>query len=156
MSRLKVQPNLVGAHRVFEAAREAGVRRMVFASSCHTILSYPAEHVVDTTDPVRPANLYGVTKVFGELLGRYHYDRHGMEFVGVRIGTFDTDVQNPFLRSIWLSTAPQKFLTQCAADAGPDRGASEEHIRRRSVTSEQRRAGPAAANNGSGTSAARY
>jgi len=35
-----------------------------------------------------------------------------------------------------LSTAPQKFLTQCAADAGPDRGASEEHIRRRSVTSE--------------------
>ena len=41
-----------------------------------------------------------------------------------------------------LSTAPQKYLTQCAADAGPDRGASEEHIRRRSVTSEQRRAGP--------------
>jgi len=54
------------------------------------------------------------------------------------------------------STAPQKFLTQCAADAGPDRGASEEHIRRRSVTSEQRRAGHAGANNGSGTSAARY
>ena len=55
-----------------------------------------------------------------------------------------------------LSTAPQKFLTPCAADADPDRGASEEPIRRRSVTSEQRRAGPAGANNGSGTSAARY
>jgi len=42
-----------------------------------------------------------------------------------------------------LSTAPQKFLTPCAADAGPDRGASEEPIRRRSVASEQRRTGPA-------------
>jgi len=65
-----------------------------------------------------------------------------------------TRVRSPL--NVALSTALQKFLTQCAADAGPDRGASEEHIRRRSVTSEQRRAGPAAANNGSGTSAARY
>jgi len=45
----------------------------------------------------------------------------------------------------YTSTAPQKFLTHGAADAGPDRGASEEPIRRRSVTSEQRRAGPAGA-----------
>jgi len=44
-----------------------------------------------------------------------------------------------------LSTAPQKSLTPCAADAGPDRGASEEPIRRRSVTSGQGRAGPAGA-----------
>lgn len=88
--------NIVGAYNVFEAARRAGVRRVVFASSNHAVGMYqhddgrfadpaqPAEVPVDA--PVRPDSLYGASKVWGEGLGRLHAERDGLEVVCLRIG----------------------------------------------------------------------
>jgi uronate dehydrogenase len=104
-----VPNNVVGLYNAFEAARAAGVRRIVFASTVQTVGFYPPEHgTIEITDPPRPVTMYGATKVFGETLGRFYHDKHGIEFVGVRIGAFqpyDSAAlrDHEGLRDIWLS-----------------------------------------------------
>ena len=102
--------NIVGTYNVFEAARQAGVRRVVFASSGSTMLGYEKEYpygelargeyekvpdkwtLITHLWPVRPDSIYGVSKVFGEVLGRYYSDYHGLSVVCLRIGAvLDTD-----------------------------------------------------------------
>ena len=90
------EPNVIGAFNVCEAARRAGVRRLVFASSNHAMGRYmhdderfadphrPIE--VRADDPVRPDGLYGASKAWGEALGRLYAEVHGMEVVCLRIG----------------------------------------------------------------------
>lgn len=110
-------PNIVGVHTLFAAAAKAGVRRLVYASSCHAVLGYPTSPPVQDHDPVRPPDLYGVTKVFGEALGRYYHDQHGLEFVGLRIGSAmyanpsPRAYANPMTRLLWIS--PRDLVQLC-------------------------------------------
>lgn len=94
--------NLVGTYNVYEAAHRAGVERVVFASSNHTIGIYELANkpelyalddprVWDHTAEVRPDSLYGVSKVYGEALGRYYVDRFGLRVFCLRIGTVTGD-----------------------------------------------------------------
>jgi nucleoside-diphosphate-sugar epimerase len=80
--------NLAGGYNAFEAARQAGVPKVLFASTGQTILNYPKGHRVTTDMPVRPSTVYGCTKVFGEALGRYYSDNHGMQVICIRICWF--------------------------------------------------------------------
>ncbi|MFZ9234277.1 MAG: NAD-dependent epimerase/dehydratase family protein, partial [Hylemonella sp.] len=67
----KVLPlNIEGCYNVFEAARSAGVRRVVFASSNHAVGFHRRETFIDTNVAPRPDGRYGVSKVFGEAVGR--------------------------------------------------------------------------------------
>lgn len=98
-------PNLIGAYNVYEAARRAGVRRVVFASTNHVVGMYlwdderfadPAHPTQVGTDlPVRPDSLYGASKAWGEALGRYYAERHGLEVVCLRIGWVTDDGRPP-------------------------------------------------------------
>ncbi len=92
-----LESNLIGTYNVFEAARRAGVPRVVFASSNHAIGTYELEgapalyeldddRVYDHTVEIRPDSLYGVSKVYGEALGRHYVDQHGLSVVCLRIG----------------------------------------------------------------------
>lgn len=54
---------------VLEAARDAGVQRLVFSSSAAVYGDVPAGPVVEER-PLEPANPYGRTKMLGELLAR--------------------------------------------------------------------------------------
>jgi nucleoside-diphosphate-sugar epimerase len=112
-------------YNTYQAAREAGVRRIVFASTCQTMLAYPRDATVDVDDPPRPSSMYGATKVFGETLGRCYHDEHGMEFVGVRIGWFQA-YDSEHLRkngpgSLWLSPRDCVSLLRAAIET-PDVG----------------------------------
>ena len=80
--------NFTGTFNVFDAARRAGVRRVVFASSNHATGFYPAGERLTGVEPVRPDGLYGVSKVFGEALARMYCDRFGLEAICLRIGAF--------------------------------------------------------------------
>jgi len=80
--------NIVGCYNVFEAARRAGVKRVIFASSNHAIGFHRRERFIDNTVQPRPDTRYGVSKVFGEALGRLYADKHGMSVACLRIGTF--------------------------------------------------------------------
>lgn len=112
------EANIEGTFQVFEAARRAGVRRVVYASSNHAVGFTPrqpspagsrkspdggpaADLAADT--PARPDTLYGVSKVFGEALGRYYCDRYGMQVACLRIGTFDDTPPDARAMATWLS-----------------------------------------------------
>ena len=85
----KVLPaNIEGCYNVFEAARRTGVKRVIFASSNHAIGFHRRERFIDNTVVPRPDTRYGVSKVFGEAVGRLFADKHGLSVACLRIGTF--------------------------------------------------------------------
>lgn len=80
--------NIVGTYNAMVAAKAAGCRRLVYASSIHAVSGYPPEMQVKTGEPVNPGDLYGVTKCFGEALGRYLAEQEGLSVVAIRIGAY--------------------------------------------------------------------
>jgi len=90
--------NIDGTQTVFEAAVDAGVEKVAFASSNHAVSAYETDertpemyrtdddYLLDGTELPRPGNLYGVSKAAGETLGRYYHDAEGLSVVCVRIG----------------------------------------------------------------------
>jgi uronate dehydrogenase len=98
------EANIEGTVQVFEAARRHGVQRVITASSNHAVGYTPvgaAELPADLA--ARPDTLYGVSKVFGEALGRYYVDRYGMQVACLRIGTFAPSPPDVRALSTWLS-----------------------------------------------------
>jgi uronate dehydrogenase len=95
--------NITGTYNVFEAGRLAGVKRIIFASTHHVVGYNKLGEAMDTEAPVLPDSLYGVSKVFGEALGRYYWERFGIEHASLRIGI---GVPEPYDRrslGLWLS-----------------------------------------------------
>src|SRR5262245_26139420 len=66
--------NLTVGYNAFEAARQAGVRQFIFASTGQTVLNYPKGYWVTPETPVRPSTVYACTKIFGEALARHYSD----------------------------------------------------------------------------------
>ena len=83
--------NIIGTYNLFEAARQSGVRRVVFASRAGLLAPYP-EEITRTIDmPPRPESYYSISKVFGENLGYMYASQFGLECVSVRIGNVRAD-----------------------------------------------------------------
>lgn len=95
--------NIEGTFQLFEAARRNGVQRVVYASSNHAAGFTPIARDLPATTPARPDTLYGVSKVFGEALGRYYTDRYGLRVACLRIGTFAPRPPDQRALSTWLS-----------------------------------------------------
>ena len=98
-----LQANIIGCYNLFEAARQAGVRRVIFASSNHAIGFYPRKRKIGTDVTVRPDSRYGVSKVFGEGLGALYSDKHGMIVTCLRIGNVGPVPLDLRRLSIWVS-----------------------------------------------------
>lgn len=85
----KVLPlNIEGCYNTFEAARRQDVKRVIFASSNHAVGFHRRERFIDNTVVPRPDSRYGVSKVFGEAIGRLYADKYGLSVACLRIGTF--------------------------------------------------------------------
>jgi len=80
-----VSINVYGTHHVLETARKLGIGKVVFCSSA-AVYGKPQRLPVVETLPLRPLNLYGVTKLAGEKLMDVFHDNHGMETVSLRFG----------------------------------------------------------------------
>jgi NAD(P)-dependent dehydrogenase (short-subunit alcohol dehydrogenase family) len=80
--------NIIGTYNIMVAAKSAGCRRVIYASSIHAVSGYPADMQVKTSEPVNPGDLYGVSKCFGEALGRYMAEQEGVSVIALRIGAF--------------------------------------------------------------------
>jgi len=106
--------NIVGVHYLYEAALKAGVKRMVFASSNHAIGFHPTTEQLDADSPTRPDGFYGVSKVFGEQLSRYYYDRFGMETVCIRIGSAFPEPKTRRMMSTFLHYDDLEELLRCS------------------------------------------
>jgi nucleoside-diphosphate-sugar epimerase len=91
-----LRSNLEGINNVYEAAIDAGVDSLVFASSNHAlgmveVRNAPAVYhdqgiVAGHDEPHRPDSRYGLSKSYGEDLGRLAAEAHGIRFYGLRIG----------------------------------------------------------------------
>lgn len=135
--------NIVGTRNVFEAARLAGVRRIVFASSHHAatyqvLKQEPHKAVFDgritelrqplqrlTTEVSRPTSYYGVSKTFGESLGSYFHDHYNLSVICLRIGWVMTPDDPTFSApslSLWLSHRDAIQLIQKSIEASPSVG----------------------------------
>lgn len=130
--------NVTGTYNVYEAARRAKVRRVVFASSGATISGIESDPpyqdlvagrheglsawpMVTHLSPVRPAALYGVSKVWGEVLGRQYADAHGLSVICVRIGRVHAQDRPLSARefSVWCSQRDIVRLLESCLDAPP-------------------------------------
>ncbi|HEV8634192.1 MAG TPA: NAD(P)-dependent oxidoreductase [Chloroflexota bacterium] len=97
--------NIVGTYNVYEAARAAGCKKIVFASTNHVMGMYDRDRQwpIYAGQPVRPDSLYGVSKAFGETLGRYYSDQHGLSVICLRIGWFLPEPRDEIGMWMWLS-----------------------------------------------------
>jgi uronate dehydrogenase len=109
--------NIVGAYHAFEAARRTRVRRFVFASSNHVIGFHRRDRDLDETAPVRPDSRYGASKAFGEALARLYADKHGLEVVCLRIGSFRPRPTDVRMLMTWLSPRDLGALAIAALEA---------------------------------------
>lgn len=96
--------NINGTYNVFEAAREAGVDRVVFASTGAVTSGYAADepyrsilageyekvpscwHRLRHDDPIRPNGMYAASKAAGEAIGRSYFESHGLAVICLRLG----------------------------------------------------------------------
>jgi uronate dehydrogenase len=96
-------PNICGVFHIYEAARRHGVKRVIFASSNHTIGFYRQDEVIDAAVVRRPDSYYGLSKSYGEDMASFYFDRYGIETVSIRIGSSFPEAQNRRMLSSWLS-----------------------------------------------------
>ena len=103
--------NIEGTYNVFEAAKDAGVKRFVFGSSGATQMGYErAEPVLSMVEaryddipdppgrvyhdsPGRPDSMYGVAKLAGEAMGRYYSEAHNMSVICIKLGRVTAENQ---------------------------------------------------------------
>ncbi len=130
--------NMRATVNALEAARRAGARRVVFASSNHVTGMYerdePYASIVagryEGLDPTaiplispghgaRPDGPYAVGKAFGESAGRYYAEQHGLSVVCLRIGTVNAVgcPRNAREFATLLTHRDLGQLVQCSLDA---------------------------------------
>ncbi|MEU3860146.1 NAD(P)-dependent oxidoreductase [Streptomyces sp. NPDC028722] len=116
-----LRSNIEGTYNLYEAARQEGVRRIVFASSNHAVGFTPApragEPLIPVATPRRPDTFYGLSKCFGEDLAQLYWDKHGLETVSVRIGSCFPEPTSVRMLSVWMSPADGARLFHAALTA---------------------------------------
>lgn len=86
--------NVDGTLNVLLAARDAGVRRVVFAGSSSVYGDTPTLPKQESM-PAAPISPYGISKYVGELYGRVFHRAYGLEFVTLRYFNIFGPRQNP-------------------------------------------------------------
>jgi len=99
----ELESHVVTTAAVLDAMVAHGVTRVVFASSNHAVGRTPAGALLDTAVRPRPDTFYGVAKVAAEALLSLYVDRHGIDAVATRIGTFAPQPESRRALSTWLS-----------------------------------------------------
>lgn len=99
-----IGPNIRGLYHIYEAARRERAR-VVFASSNHAIGFHERANKLDADCALMPDSYYGLSKAYGELMGRLYWEKHGVESVSVRIGSSFPEPTNARMLSTWLSYA---------------------------------------------------
>ncbi len=116
--------NITGSYHVFEACRQAGVKRVVFASSNQVVFGYRTEEPykslfegrfddvspqdirpIQVTQATRTLNYYSASKAYGESLAQIYAYVHGLSCICLRFGwvTADDRLATPTARILFCS-----------------------------------------------------
>lgn len=95
--------NIIGLHNTYEAARRQDCGRIIFATTNHVVGFYRRQQTIGHTVTPRPDSRYGVSKAFGEALGRFYADKHGLRVLNIRIGNVGDKPLDIRRLSIWIS-----------------------------------------------------
>lgn len=95
--------NILGTYNVYEAARQSGVKRIIFASSNHAVGFYERTTTIDHTVYPKPDSRYGVSKVFGEALASLYADKYDVASLCLRIGAVSERPNDRRRLAIWSS-----------------------------------------------------
>ena len=92
--------NIQGTYNIFRAAKDQRCQRVIFASSAQVFSGYPVDVQAHPESPLRPMNMYGVSKCFGEAVASYFAHAEGLSSIAIRIGAYDVrrDPSNPLRR----------------------------------------------------------
>jgi uronate dehydrogenase len=95
--------NIAGAIHLWEGARLAGVRRIIFASSNHAIGLHRRSTRIDHRAQAAPDGRYGLSKAFGEDLAALYAYKHGIAALCIRIGSSFAEPADARQLSTWMS-----------------------------------------------------
>jgi len=132
--------NIIGAYNVCEVAKQSGVKRVILASSGATANGYESEEpykslvsmedvpipdsweMVNEFSEPKPISLYGVTKLFGEDLGRYYALTSGMSVINLRISSCGPEdrARPGRAQANWASYRDLRQLTILCIEAPPE------------------------------------
>ncbi len=122
---LHLESHVVTTAALLDAMVRHAVSRIVFASSNHAVGNLPraalGEDLLRADVLPRPDTFYGVAKVAAEALLRLYVDRHGLDAVALRIGSFLAQPESVRALSTWLSHDDAVRLFEAALTA-PDPG----------------------------------
>ena len=119
-----LQVNIDGTRTVLEAARRAGVPRVVLASSNHAVgfrrVDEAGPDGLPADSTARPDTYYGVSKAAVEALGSLYHSRFGMDVVCIRIGSCFPEPPGARGLSTWLSPDDgARLFEACLAAPSP-------------------------------------
>ncbi|WP_428491478.1 NAD-dependent epimerase/dehydratase family protein [Rhodopila sp.] len=97
-----IGPNIRGLYHIYEAARRERAR-VVFASSNHAVGFHERCESLPADTQFLPDGYYGLSKAYGELIGRMYWFKHGVESVNLRIGSAIGEPVNARMLASWLS-----------------------------------------------------
>ena len=97
-----IPANVQAVANVWDAAQDAGVTRILYASSNHAVGFYPRSQRIDESALPRPDSRYGVTKVFMEATARLYADKYGVRGFGMRIGHCSVKPVDARMLSHWI------------------------------------------------------
>jgi UDP-glucose 4-epimerase len=105
------QVNVIGLLDVLEAARGAGARKVIFASSGATFGTAESLPITDET-PQRPTSPYGITKMAGEHYLRFYRATRDLDFTALRYGNVYGPRQDPNGEAGVIGIFIAKFLAR--------------------------------------------
>ena len=115
--------NIIATHNMFRAAKDAGCKRFIFASSAHVVSAYAADIQIHREMIFKPKNIYGATKCFGEAIVAYFAYTEGLPTIVLRIGayTFPEEYESFGMEEIDAFLDPDDFnqlLIRCLETPG--------------------------------------
>jgi uronate dehydrogenase len=97
-----IGPNIRGLYHIYEAARREKAR-VIFASSNHTVGFHARTESLPADTNFLPDGYYGLSKAYGELMGRLYWAKHAVQSVFVRIGSAREEPIDARMLASWLS-----------------------------------------------------
>ena len=109
--RFDAQNNIIGSLNLYEAAKESGIKKILFASSGGTVYGEQDYFPADEEHPLRPCSPYGISKMVNEKYLYYYSQVYGIDFVSMRYGNVYGPRQNPHGEAGVVAIFTEKMLS---------------------------------------------